>query len=231
VFPQYDYLTSLTLARSNGAKVDIRLRIDEPASDLSVVSGVFGEGEYWFDGLSQVERILDLGSNIGCTALWFSLLAHHPIIACVEADPRNVPILIENLQRNQVKHRVFHCAVAAAPGIAEFSFGAHTACGTLANTGMHGHAKKTSVPLKTIPALLDEMAWDEVDLVKMDIEGTELELFQTGGAWLQRVKRIVMEIHPNTSPEEIHSLARPYGFDIQRIGYKTEPTFLLSRNS
>jgi FkbM family methyltransferase len=216
---------------SRAGRVRIRLRIDAEASDLSVLSGVFGEREYWYEGLPHVKTILDLGSNIGCTALWFSLVADSPSIVCVEADPRNYPLLQENLRRNAVNARAYSCAVAANPGQARFSFGQHAGCGTLAGTGMHGHVQTVSVTLKTIPMLLDEAGWPRVDLVKMDVEGTELELFQAAADWLPRTGAVVLEIHPNTSPEEIHGLAAPFGFSIRRIGFQTEPTYLLEREA
>lgn len=47
------------------------------------------------------------------------------------------------------------------------------------------------------------LGWTPVDLVKMDIEGMERDILADGGDWLHRVGLIVLEVHQNTSPEEL----------------------------
>jgi len=48
----------------------------------------------------------------------------------------------------------------------------------------------------TISKILDANGWDEVDFVKMDIEGAEEKVFSDGSSWEKRVKCIKVEIHP-----------------------------------
>ena len=47
-------------------------------------------------------------------------------------------------------------------------------------------------------SILDRLPPDtEVDLLKVDIEGAELELFSENTKWLSRVRNIIIEIHPD----------------------------------
>ena len=42
------------------------------------------------------------------------------------------------------------------------------------------------------------MRHKEIDVVKLDIEGAELEILKEGADWLKHVKAVVMELHPAT---------------------------------
>lgn len=203
------------------------IRVEPANSDLAVIAGVVGDQEYWEPQLSSVKTLLDLGSNIGIAALWFKLMAPQAEIACVEPDPRNLLLLEQNLRENGVPARIYRGAVAASPGRARLAFGAHTACSTLATTQMHHHDHSIDVELFSISQILDGQGWETVDLVKMDVEGAEQELFQHCGDWLPRCKRIVLEIHPNTSAEEIGGLVAPFGRQVRRLGLGAEPTYVI----
>jgi hypothetical protein len=40
---------------------------------------------------------------------------------------------------------------------------------------------------------------------------------------------MVLEIHPNTSPNEIGDFLSPFGFRLKRIGYGAEPVYFARR--
>ena len=92
---------------------------------------------------------------------------------------------------------------------------------------MHSNDQSVEVELFSIPQLLDAQGWAAVDLVKMDIEGAEKELFADCAAWLPRCRRGGLEIHPNTSPEEIGTLVAPFGRAVRRLGRGAEPTYVI----
>jgi hypothetical protein len=60
----------------------------------------------------------------------------------------------------------------------------------------------------------------------MDVEGMERDILADGGHWLDWVGLILMEVHPNTSSEELSNLLRPYGWTLQRLGFHDEETDL-----
>ena len=91
---------------------------------------------------------------------------------------------------------------------------------------MHQLDNSVEVAVTTVPQILDSAGWDRVDLLKIDIEGTEQELLGRNNEWLQRVGAIVLEIHPNTSPEEIGGFIAPHGFQLQRMGCGEEPVYI-----
>jgi hypothetical protein len=52
----------------------------------------------------------------------------------------------------------------------------------------------------TIPELLDRAGADRIDILKIDIEGAEAELFSENTAWLGRVGVLVLELHDRFVP-------------------------------
>jgi FkbM family methyltransferase len=215
--------------REAARKASALIRINGGGGDLTVFSGLIGDREYWDSTLFPIGRLLDLGSNIGLAALWFSLFSPNMELACVEADPRNISLLTENLSRNNLQARIFACAVGAVEGEAELGINDHMAVSSLISTGLHGHKESVRVNVRTVESILDELGWESVDVVKMDIEGAELEIFRSCASWIERVERFVLEIHPNTSAEEIEALVRPFGRVVRRIGFGVEPTFIIEK--
>ena len=65
------------------------------------------------------------------------------------------------------------------------------------------------------------MQHKEIDAVKLNIEGAELEILRDGSDWLKRVKAVIMELHPATygykGVKEIVSILSKNGFVVDYI--------------
>ena len=65
----------------------------------------------------------------------------------------------------------------------------------------HGATSPGSVAATTIPEILRQSSADKIDLLKLDIEGAELELFSCGSdVWLGHVRLLVLELHDRFRP-------------------------------
>jgi FkbM family methyltransferase len=143
----------------------------------------------------EVRVILDCGANIGITALYFAWRYPNARIFCIEPDDRNFQMLKRNTGGVE---RIFaiHGALVGCPRkIAHLTMD-RPAWGnfvTSAETGI-------DVPAFTVEQILDENRLSQVDLLKIDIEGAEKEVF-ANCEFLPRVRRIIIELHNN------------YGFD------------------
>lgn len=198
---------------------------------LGAFKGVFLDTEYDCSGLleSPPRRIVDLGANIGMGSL--SLESQFPgaEFICVEPDPRNLSLLETNLQINDLDAEIVAAAVGTTPGKLDLRFDADPTCSALETSPMHDLSNSTAVEVVTIPDLLARKGWETIDLMKIDIEGTEDQLLSGNNAWLAKVEAIVLEIHPNTTPEKIASYLQPFGFRLIRIGHGREPVYFASR--
>jgi hypothetical protein len=66
----------------------------------------------------------------------------------------------------------------------------------------------------TISELLQKHGLESVDLVKLDIEGSEFAIFRSP-EWLTRVSALCMEVHPEYGdPQEILTTLKCHAFDV-----------------
>src|SRR5262249_7130458 len=112
-------------------------------------------------------RVLDLGAHFGVFSLAAAAAGY--CVAAVEASPLNAAVLRASAARNGFDRlTVLHACVADRPGTANFlgygPFGHIIA----ADDPRHG----VIVRAATVDGLLDELGWDRVDFVKMDVEGS-----------------------------------------------------------
>jgi FkbM family methyltransferase len=112
--------------------------------------------------------VLDLGAHLGT----FSLLAAslgHPVVA-VEASPRNAELLRASAAANGFTDiTVVGVAVSDHDGTVRFR---HEGAWGQITTGRWDD-DVVEVPARTVPGILESAGVDRVDLVKMDVEGSE----------------------------------------------------------
>jgi FkbM family methyltransferase len=163
-------------------------------SDLAAFRHVFG-GAYDFELPAQPRLILDLGANVGYASVYLAL--RHPTarVIAVEPEPSNVVLLRRN--------------VAALPRVDVVEGAAWPRSGRVSlqdpgkgQWGMRVQAdgETGNVRAVTIAELLERVDVDWIDLVKIDIEGSERELFSENTGWLERVGVLVLELHDRFRP-------------------------------
>jgi FkbM family methyltransferase len=52
----------------------------------------------------------------------------------------------------------------------------------------------------TVQSIIDQFESKEIDILKLDIEGGELDLFLNPDEWIDRVRSIVVELHDRIAP-------------------------------
>jgi FkbM family methyltransferase len=174
-------------------------------SDLYVLQQVFRDSEYASADLPASARtIVDLGANIGLAALFFALRYPEARILAVEPDAGNFALLTANIAT--VADRVTPLLAAAWPSDGHINLHSEDADGTpLGAWGIQVSERLTgadgSVPCYNVGTLLDQAGFDRVDILKVDIEGAELEVFARESAgWLPRVDLITIETHDRFRP-------------------------------
>ena len=195
--------------------------------------GVFIEREYdcTANFHHRPARILDLGGNIGFGSVFLAGIFPGAKFAIVEPDPRNLPILRRNLAANQIDATVLEGAIGSHPGILNLRFGADPACSSLEGTGMHMHSDAIGVAVTTVPAIMAQMGWDRIDLLKIDIEGAEEDLLTRENEWLARVDALIVEVHPNTTPERLNTHLARFELKLERFGSGHEPVYFAQRRT
>jgi len=141
---------------------------------------------------AQAPRILDCGANLGLASLFFKRAYPAARITAFEADPAIARMLAANLRRNGAADVE---VVAAAAWIAD---GDVAFCGDGADSGaIADHARPASRPAERVPAirLVDRLARERIDLLKLDIEGAEAAVLADCEPALGNVAAILLEVH------------------------------------
>jgi FkbM family methyltransferase len=194
----------------------MRLRLTAPGGPVTftvpdhaammVFQEVFIGREYALDGIEPPATILDLGANVGVSALFFRRQFPDARIVAVEASPALCRLLRENTAGLGVEVR--DVAVAARSGTATFYESAESWTGsTIRAVG----------PAVQVPAVsLDELLECGADLVKVDVEGAEFDVLPASRR-LRDARVVVGEIHaPAASAQPL--LAALDGFDVATAG-------------
>jgi FkbM family methyltransferase len=158
------------------------------ASQVFALEDIFVRDEYGMAGRGRPEVIVDLGANAGQAALWFRSRFPDARLLCVEPDPRTFAMLERNLGGDPLVTLV-RAAVTAENGPVGLRRTPDSSWGTTVGGGAED---ARGVTLET---LLDEHGLDEVDLLKVDIEGLEHEALRASPA-LARAAMVVGELHP-----------------------------------
>jgi FkbM family methyltransferase len=145
---------------------------------------------------SNGERhILDIGANVGVTALVFSQIPRANV-NCYEPDPGNCKLLQQNLQLNGVSNvHVFQAAVTNTDGTTEFEVDEESTGGHVANRQSAAKAHKIKVNATTLQSAV-ERCGPTIDLLKCDCEGGEYDIVeQITPELAARIRNITIEVH------------------------------------
>ena len=189
-------------------QVRLHLRANGGA-DAFVHSEVFEHQYYRLPLRAAPATILDLGANIGLSAIYLARCYPQCRIACVEPVPDNLKLLIRNLRENAIEAEVIAAAIDTKNGVVAIERGA-------ADYGHRIAAAGSTVSLEvagvSIPSILRRLGWDRIGLLKIDIEGHENVLLSQACEWLADVDALCVEYHHHFAEAELERLARQFGF-------------------
>jgi FkbM family methyltransferase len=167
--------------------------------DMVTVNEIFCRDDY--RAPDDLAVAVDIGANIGISALYF--LTRNPTsrVYCFEPDPRNVRRLELNLAGYESRFEVEPVAVGLQDG--EVRFGTEP-------TGRYGrisddYGEAVVVPCREINGLLDGVLAKEgrIDLLKIDTEGLEEAL--VGAIRPDLLERISTIYYETAGPVPLHS--------------------------
>jgi FkbM family methyltransferase len=165
--------------------------------DAITVHEIFCRRDYWFPVPPRV--VVDVGSNIGVSALYF--LTRSPAAYCdlYEPDPRNIERLQHNLAPFRGRFTLHQTAVADRAGELPFSREPTGRYGSLDPAPWVRTQEDTvTVQVEHINTALERALSRSgtIDLLKIDTESSELATVQAiDPAMRQRIRHIVIESH------------------------------------
>jgi len=181
---------------------------------LQVIDEVLVLGQY-SKGLEPDSRVVvDVGAHIGTFTLLAALTMKRRgaqgVVVSVEPVSINYMLLLNNVKLNRLEHYIkpIKAAVASRKTTIEVEW-------------IGVKEKVQTITMHEIVDLIKKLGYDSIDLLKMDIEGAELDVILNNSSWLDRVKRIVMELHPQiygySGVSKIVQKLKERGFEVRIV--------------
>jgi FkbM family methyltransferase len=203
----------------------VHVRMGE-SSDMDLFQDIFVNGglDFWRSSIDAAPRlILDLGANVGYVSAVFLSLFPRAFVLAVEPDPANLEICKRNLAPYGDRVKVVEGAVWHSCGQLALSRGTFGDGREWASQVRHAEFGETAtVTAWDIPALLGMCPQNEVDILKIDIEGSETALFSKNAEqWLPRVHNLCIETHGGECAQAVAEALAPYRYRAGKAGEYT----------
>jgi FkbM family methyltransferase len=192
------------------SRYEISLRLH--TSDTLTFHQIFSEREYDSPNLPSIAKnIVDIGANIGLATVFFGLRYSNANIFSVEPERGNFVQLLDNTRALGDRVRNKHAAVWSENGIVNVNMqqpdgiplpawavqvSAFSESRDLGDANPAG-----TVNCYDLRTIIGESKFDTVDILKIDIEGAEIEVFSADvSGWLPRIEMIIIETHDRFRP-------------------------------
>jgi FkbM family methyltransferase len=220
--------SSLARLRWSGRDVFYRSGTADPFVLYQVLLKSGKKAEYYVPPALKPKVIVDIGSNIGASIIYFHRQFPDAKIFGFEPHPDTFRILEKN--------------VAQLPGVTVFNYGLGATNQRVAvradevNFGAfntRGHFKDRGFPatpveceVRRLDDVLREIGIAQVDLIKIDCEGAEADVFSTlPDAILNQCQWIVGEFHDHFGFEVLARLAPHFHLDLKKTMFRSRFRF------
>jgi len=156
---------------------------------------IFLSKEYYFKSTKDNPVIIDCGSNIGISVLYFKTLYPNASIIAFEPGEETYTCLQENIKINKLHSIEAHkVALSNVEGTMDFYYDEDDV-GSLMMSSVEERMPKQKRTVSAV--LLSSYINSEIDFLKMDIEGAEMDVIEELDTKnkLVFIKRMVIEYH------------------------------------
>jgi FkbM family methyltransferase len=163
------------------------------SSDMAVFGMIFNDLGYQCDVDFKPQVIIDCGANIGLAAVYFKNRFPEAKVIAIEPEKENFALMVKNLEQ----YPDVHCLQSGIWGE-----NANLVVEDIGNGNWGWVVREVDAPAEnTIPAvsiskIMEMYNLTAIDILKIDIEGSEVDVFSRNyEKWLPAVKIIIIELH------------------------------------
>jgi FkbM family methyltransferase len=194
-----------------GHPLFLRLR----TTDAKVYNGALIRRDYDYPTSFSPRTIVDVGANCGMTSIFYARRYPDATIVAVEPEISNYTALTKNT-RSYPNVIPIHAALWNEDGQVEVFPGdlGFASCPGSMNWGKWAfHVRKgTGCRALTMATLMREVGIESIDILKVDVEGAEWEIF-SGCDWIDKVKLLAIELHDRFRPgcsDAVNAVTKEY---------------------
>jgi FkbM family methyltransferase len=167
----------------------------------------------------SIRTVFDIGANVGAVAQDYLRAFPEAVVHCFEPVPATFEQLSRNLRGSSrvVLHRE---AVGSVVGSTKMFVGSWSPTNSLVKSEVH--SEEIDVSVTTIDSFCAQNGVGSIDLLKVDVEGFDMEVLRGGAGLLSsgRVRFVLVEVTPNRSIEQhvplavVQDFLEPLGFQL-----------------
>jgi FkbM family methyltransferase len=172
------------------------VRLRGGTSDIATFMQIFEDREYELEGLTGVRTIIDAGANIGLSAIYFAHRYPGARIVALEPEESNFDLLAHNV-RPYSSVLPIEAALWSSNGTIDLVDPGAGKWGFQVREAVEAQHARTAQRTRamTVSKVMEEAQFNHVDILKIDIEGAEKELFAASKEWIDKVDVLMVELH------------------------------------
>jgi FkbM family methyltransferase len=189
--------TDLIQVSNEDIRQPVYLRI--PSSDVPTYKQIFVDGEYDCIVNYSPRTIIDAGANVGLASVYFANKYPTARIFAIEPEFQNFKLLLKNTSSYDnivpiqaalwIENKEINLV---DPGLGNWGFMTHS--DSISKNICH------QIQGVTIDKLMRQYNLEEIDILKIDIEGAEKEVFADPSLWIDKINSFIIELHDFMKP-------------------------------
>ncbi len=177
-------------------------------TDQRVYDKIFGEREYDIN-LGEPLLIVDAGAHIGLASVFFASKYPKAKVIAIEPEQSNFEILLMNIEqysnitpiRAGLWSRKTHLRIQDSD-VATWSF------------RVSEDPSGNGIPAIGVKDIMTDFTVENIDVLKIDIEGSELDVFKNSKPWINAVRNLIIELHDRFQPGCSEALQKAFSSHI-----------------
>ena len=176
-------------------------------TDIEVFNTTYITKQYSFDFTPAPKVIVDAGAYTGLSTAYFASTYPDATVVAIEPDSTNFDMLVRNTSTFE-NVRTIQAALWSTnesvelidPGAGAWAFRIEETGGRGRDELRSGVPERIRVAAVTVSDIIRKYDLPYIDLLKLDIEGSEKEVLASSAPWIAHVGAICIELHDRFKP-------------------------------
>jgi len=187
----------------NRSDYEAPIYLRSKTTDLAIYQSIIHNDEYNFVVRKEPKFIIDAGANIGMASVYFAKKYPDAKIIAIEPEGENYKMLKRNTG-NYKNISTINAALWDMSGEVNLFGDTGDSTSTLGYVAENDRSTLTSIydyqkiqltKAITVEEIILQFNIDSIDIFKIDIEGSEKEVFESCENWINKTNSIIIELH------------------------------------